>query len=203
MLAVFRRGDGSSLPGGGDFHADVPILAAGQSTTVSLTIVPDRPGVISVEALAVAAQADSNTGENLAVRSIEVVAAPVPPPPLIRDVIRLNRPGYRTRIVIRFRGALDANSATDLGNYSLILTGRDHRFGTADDVVVRLQAARYHAATRSVLLITRRRYYQPRRPMLTIGPPSGPGLRDATGRILPDTPYRVVLPPPGRRGAGR
>lgn len=75
-------------------------------------------------------------------------------------VLGLKRLGFHsqpTLLVLTFDEALNAASASRVGNYRLRAAGRDGRFGTADDVVIPLLRARYADANGATVTIRTRR----------------------------------------------
>src|SRR5207237_6851563 len=60
-----------------------------------------------------------------------------------------------TVLVIQFGAGLDASAASNVGAYRLVTAGRDKKFGTKDDKVIRLASASYNDATHAVRLTPR------------------------------------------------
>ncbi len=81
--------------------------------------------------------------------------APTPTPPrpprpvVVGTVVSLQTTKIGRRktavLTIEFSGALDAASAQNLAAYRLVTAGRDKKFGTKDDKVIRLASASYNA----------------------------------------------------------
>jgi hypothetical protein len=103
------------------------------------------------------------------------------PPPVITSA-RLNT--RRTfQITLTFSEALDRSSATNPNNYRLVSPGRDRKFGTRDDMAIRLTPS-YDAATHTVTLTTRAEVrLNPALRLTVLG--SSPGnVSSPTGQLL-------------------
>ncbi len=103
---------------------------------------------------------------------------------LLTTVDSLVRMGYHdqhTRIVLGFTAPLDAARAQDLRNYTLVLAGRDGRFGTADDRTARLLSAVYDPTLRTVTLKTADKLALNGRYRLTVNCDPPTGLTNAAG----------------------
>ena len=106
-------------------------------------------------------------------------------PPTVVNLARFGYHALPTSLVLTFSTAMDAARASDLGNYRLVTPGRDRRFGTRDDVVVRLASAAYDPATYSVRLApAARRLPLFQRYQLTVNGQPTRGLTDRAGTYL-------------------
>jgi hypothetical protein len=111
---------------------------------------------------------------------IQTVAAPV-----VTGLARYGYHGQPTIIVATFSQAMDAASASALGNYVLSTVGRDGRFGTRDDRNVPLRSVTYDTANASVTLVPSNSslpLHQLYR-LTIVGTPTN-GLRNTTGIYL-------------------
>jgi subtilisin-like proprotein convertase family protein len=119
--------------------------------------------------------------------------------PTINDFDVVISSGRATEIVLAFSAALDPAKARALANYSLISSsGKDARFGTADDRLTDLALASYDDATRTVRLT-------PSRPLkvtqaFALNAKGTSGLTDASGVPLdgnadtvPGGDYRAIV----------
>ena len=61
--------------------------------------------------------------------------------PSITDVSRYGYHMHPTTLVVTFSAALDPTRAEDLSNYRLALRGPDGKFGTRDDILVKVLSA--------------------------------------------------------------
>ncbi|WP_435016345.1 choice-of-anchor Q domain-containing protein [Tundrisphaera sp. TA3] len=87
-------------------------------------------------------------------------------------------------LTLAFGEPLDPARASDLANYRLVGPGRDGRFGTRDDLRIRIRSADYDQATATVTLRPPARLILRGRFRLTLnGMPPG-GIADAAGHLL-------------------
>ena len=86
-----------------------------------------------------------------------------------------------TALIVGFSGPLDAASAQDVAAYRLVTAGRDKKFGTRDDKVIRLASATYNASSHAVTLTPRAAL--PKGQMLQLRA-FGSALRDSSGRPI-------------------
>ncbi len=80
---------------------------------------------------------------------------------------------------LRLDGAIDAITAANVTNYSIVSAGRDRKFGTRDDIVTRLRAASPGADGRTIQLSTLKKLVLSRPMQLRAN-----GLKDTFGRLL-------------------
>jgi hypothetical protein len=73
-----------------------------------------------------------------------------------------------TSLLIVFDEALEAASATTLSNYRIVARGRDGKFGTRDDIAIKLKSAVYDATAHAVTLSPARRLPLSRKFRLTV-----------------------------------
>jgi hypothetical protein len=105
----------------------------------------------------------------------------MPIPTTVRGVQVILKRGVLKGIVLTFDGELRPPAAQVKANYRLAAAGRDRRFGTRDDVRIRLRSAVYNPAARSVTLIPAGRVILNRTLQLRL---NASGLVDAFGRPL-------------------
>jgi hypothetical protein len=118
-----------------------------------------------------------------------------------------NQNGGTTALAIAFSKPLNPTTATNLLNYgySVRTAGRDHNFGTKDDVLIPLNSATYDPSTDTVTLSLGRVIHPPTPFQLTINGSTsvagvGVGVSDLDGNLLDGvdngeagTPFSVVL----------
>jgi hypothetical protein len=103
--------------------------------------------------------------------------------PQITAVVRYGYHAQPTSFAVTFDSDLDPASAGSASNYLLIGAGRDGRFGTKDDRVIRLRSVGYDAVTRTATLNCANRLALRARYQL-IAKGSAGGIRDTAGRLL-------------------
>jgi hypothetical protein len=188
VLATARGVDATG--GGPEFWVELGMLGVGESATATFTVTPRRPGRVVLDAIAGSDQAEPTADDNHGSREVEVVEGEATGPRVV-DVRRLRMVRGRTRVLVRFRGELDAESAVDRRSYRLAIAGPDGRLGTPDDSAVRIRAVRYRGPGEGVVLVTWRRFRLSRPLLVVIGADGGP--RDAEGRGLIGAPRRWVV----------
>jgi hypothetical protein len=133
-------------------------------------------------------------------------------PPRVEGVRLITSPRGVTGLVVTFTKVMNPASAQDLLNYGYAVrtAGRDHKFGTPDDLLVGIISAVYDPLTRSVTLTFGKPMHPPVPFELSLDeatnvPGSGKGITDAAGNLLdgdgdglPGGVYRAVLS--GRAG---
>ena len=72
--------------------------------------------------------------------------------PSLTDVSRYGYHMHPTTLVVTFSAALDPARAQDLSNYRLALRGPDGKFGTRDDILIKILSARYNDVDHTVTL---------------------------------------------------
>lgn len=184
LLAGITVSQGTFGVAGGVLTAQLGDLVAGASATVVINVNPAALGTATSSAGVATSTRDANLDNNNALASVAVVVAPVTPvnaPPLL--LVDARRTGQRRRFqfALAFNRALNPASAQNPSNYTLTAAGRDRRFGTRDDVRVRIGSASYNAATNSVTLTPRGRFQANLAYQLRV---VGSGLTDAAGRPL-------------------
>jgi hypothetical protein len=124
------------------------------------------------------------------------VLAPAPPPPpapadttgpTVAGLLTLSPRRRRTisGIVLRFSEPLDPAQAENIGNYSLLASGRDRRFGNRNDRAVPIRLATYDPATRTVTLTLARPQSRGQAYRLTVfGTTLGVSVSDPAGNLL-------------------
>ena len=113
-----------------------------------------------------------------------------------------NQNGGTTALAITFSKPLNPTTATNLINYgySVRTAGRDHKFGTKDDVLIPLNSATYDPSTDTVTLSLGRVIHPPTPFQLTInGSTSVPGVGVGVSDLDGESPRRRRQ----RRGRGR
>lgn len=102
----------------------------------------------------------------------------------LAQVIALTRQGTgrSTGVNLRFNEAINPATATNLGNYTVLLPLRDRRLGTTSLVPIRLRKAAYDPATRSVTLTSRRTPFLLNRAVQVVV--LGSGVKNQSGLAL-------------------
>lgn len=201
VLATARGVDATG--GGPEFWVELGTLGAGESAAATLTLTPRRTGRLVLDAIAGSDQAEPTADDNHGSREVEVVDGEAAGPRVV-DVRRLRVARGRTRVLVRFRGDLDAESAVERRHYRLAISGPDGRLGTPDDAAVHIRAVRYRGPGEGVVLVAARRFRLTRPLLVLIGADGGP--RDRDGRGLVGAPSRWVTGPAdgqARRGMAR
>jgi hypothetical protein len=161
---------------GGQLLADAPIGSDG-TATLRTSVLP--PGANTITA-AFAGNADfAASTSNAIVQNVGDLNGP--------QVVKLDRYGYHehpTVLVVTFDTALDPARAVAPANYRLVAAGRDNRFGTADDQIIKMRTPVYDALDHTVtlrptsLLPIRQRF------RLTVLGASSTGVTDTFGNLL-------------------
>jgi len=187
---------------GGTVTANLGALANHASATITLAVMPNQAGPMSVAAQ-VGGVDDTNLSNNSANISLTIKPAS-PPPPVVVDgprVVALKRVdiGGKTAIVVGFNSALLATRAQSLGNYTLFLVVRNRVRQIA------LQGAKYDPILHIVTLTTLRRLDPRSTYALVINGSSPTGVSDPKGILLdgagngkPGSSYVAFVPPPTR-----
>jgi hypothetical protein len=115
--------------------------------------------------------------------------------------------GIISKLVVAFDKPLNAKTAVNLVNYgySVRTAGRDHIFGTPDDLIIPLIAAVYHPSNQTVMLTLGRGIHPPTPFQFTINESTsvrgaGVGVSSLTGNLLDGnysgiagTPFSAIL----------
>jgi uncharacterized membrane protein len=121
----------------------------------------------------------ASVSDPVALVVVGLAPAPDGEGPIVTAVRRFGFHLQPTRLVVTFSEDVEAAGATDLANYLLVRRGRDGRFGTRDDRVIRLRGASYNPTTRAVTLRPSRRLRLRDTFLLTVR-----GLADRSGNRL-------------------
>jgi trimeric autotransporter adhesin len=179
--ATFVAATGGVAPAGGTLTFDLGALANGASTTVTVVVRPLTPGTYTTSAVVSASEPDPTPGDNA---SSLAVAAVDRTGPTIVAIARFGKPSKPTGLILTFSEALAAGRAANLAGYRLLTPGRDKKYGTRDDVRVRLKSAAYDAATRRVTLLTKNKAVLPTKFRLVVDGATGTGPTDLAGNYL-------------------
>jgi hypothetical protein len=106
------------------------------------------------------------------------------PAPQVIVLERLDVLHHRNPFVLSFSEPMDAARAGDRANYRLVDAGRDHRFGTLDDRVIRIHRPRYNATSGTVTIRPFRRLSPHRLYRLTVSGTPPRGLTVTAGTFL-------------------
>jgi uncharacterized repeat protein (TIGR01451 family) len=168
---------------------DLGTILPGEILTIAITVTLGSPGIHANTAVVGGDPEDPDESNNASSVVVTVRVPPIAPPvdTAAPRVVSLRRLGYHlqpTRLVLTFSEPMDPARAIDLRNYRLVAPGRDGRLGTRDDRPIRLRAATYDPARRSVTLFPARRFPLRLRVQLTVDGPRAPGLTDVAGNLL-------------------
>jgi uncharacterized repeat protein (TIGR01451 family) len=160
------------------------ITGAGSSARVVVWGIPTAVGALTNTAIVMANEPQVVPNSNASSQVVGVLpplaTTPAATPP---HVLSLARRGG-SRLALGFDQALNASTAQDLNNYRLVAAGRDRRFGTPDDVVIRLASAAYDASSKTVTLAPGRPI-NPRMPLLLgVNGLTPTGVSSTTGVLL-------------------
>ncbi len=167
--------------------------SAGYSARVTIVGTPTAAGTLVSSTIVRADQGQTIAGDNSGFVPIFVTAAPISSAtgssassaaPTVTNVTRVGSGRQATQLVVAFDQALQATTAQNLANYRLVAAGADGRFGTRDDVPIRLSSAAYNAANNTVTLTSARPYSQALLTRLTINGTSASGVTGASGQLL-------------------
>lgn len=189
VSAVVEASDGTSPQGlvrffidGVEAGAASLVASNGRMIASASLAIPAGSHVIRAEFLA--------SGNYVASRSTDaqvvVAADPVADPagPQVTSVVRYGYHAQPTSFAVTFDSDMDQAKAADLSNYLIRTAGRDGRFGTRDDKLIRLRAVSYDAATRTATLSPLVRQLQLRaRYQIVIKGNSG-GLTNTSGKLI-------------------
>ena len=101
--------------------------------------------------------------------------------------VNVSRYGYHmhpTSIVVTFSTALDPARAEDLSNYHLVGRGPDGKYGTRDDVYIKIVSAQYNDADHTVTLRPARLIPLSSRLRLTVRGSGAKGVADTSETLL-------------------
>ena len=102
-------------------------------------------------------------------------------------VMALKRLGFHSQptfLVLTFSAALDAISASNVSNYRITAPGRDGRFGTRDDRIIRVKSAALDPSGRVMVISPAVRLPLYRVFRLAINGPGSHSVTDTGGRLL-------------------
>jgi uncharacterized repeat protein (TIGR01451 family) len=153
---------------GNQFVFDLGSIAPGASATAVVTLNPLSAGIVTNAATVQGVEPNPDPADAQASVTVAVVPLPDPIPPAIESLWRYGIHLQPTHLVLTFNETLSVSSAQDLHNYRLAGPGKDGRFGTADDLVLRLRPIRYDPSRRDVILIPSRRLPLHHRFQLTV-----------------------------------
>jgi uncharacterized repeat protein (TIGR01451 family) len=184
-VAFISASRGSFDAASGSLTASLGAIAGGGSTTVTIVVRPVAAGSLTNVVNVAGDQADPNVGNNTVSNTATAVAvAPVENGP---QVVSLQRYGYHmqpTLLVLTFDKALDPVNALQKTNYRIVDPGRDGRFGTRDDRVIRVKSAALDSSGRIVVLTPAERLPLNRAFRLTINGSGSHSVTDTAGRLL-------------------
>ncbi|WP_165229424.1 tandem-95 repeat protein [Aquisphaera insulae] len=154
-------------------------LAIGPGQTFPLAHVFAAPGTYTVTVRV-------SDGNAAGTDAFVVTVTPEPdrtPPALVSLTADVSK---RTAVALRlgFSEPLTASLATGLGAYRLVQAGRDKKFGTRDDVVVKLKSASIAASGTQVVLTAKKKLQAGKPYQLTVVGTGAAGLNDLSGNLL-------------------
>ena len=122
----------------------------------------------------------------IAAVTVEVAATTTgdAPGPRVMTLKRLGFHSQPTFLVVTFSAPLDAISASNVSNYRITAPGRDGRFGTRDDRIIRLKAAALDPSGQVMVISPAVRLPLYRVFRLAINGPGSHSVTDTGGRLL-------------------
>ena len=91
---------------------------------------------------------------------------------------------HPTTLVLTFSAALDPTRAADVSNYHLVGRGPDGKFGTRDDLLIKILSAQYNDADHTVTLHPARLIPLSSRLRLTVRGSGPKGVADKSETLL-------------------
>ncbi len=135
-------------------------LAPGASATITLVAVPQSTtAAAGVQAGAIAAEPEANTGNNFAGAAVNITATPGVATTVGGQQAVLGQ-GVVAGYVLGFTGPLNPARAANPAAYKLIGPGKDGLFGTGDDVNIAVGSATYDPVNFKVVVVPRTRIRQ-------------------------------------------
>ncbi len=123
-------------------------VTAGNSSDISLTLIPTEEGDLSFTAQVQAGEIDPNLTNN----STDATANIVDTGPFLVAVDFLTAKKNISKVVIRFSEALDPATAQNPFNFGVFNAGTDKLLGTADDIATAIATITYDPTARTVTL---------------------------------------------------
>ncbi len=164
-----------------------PITGARGTAQVTIVGIPTTTGKLTNAAIVTGDQPQTVVANNVSSLTVAVSSAlssQATSAPQITKVERTGRGYQPTHLVLTFNQALDPTTAQNIGNYTLTTAGRDHRFGTRDDGLIRLQTAVYDATAQTVTLTSVHPYSLHLLTRLTVNGQAPSGVTGANGMLL-------------------
>ena len=147
----------------------------------------DDARLLSTQASASETTTDPDQSNN------SVLYTPGLPPATVSALVRPAAKAKAPTVAVSFSTVLGA-SATNPGDYRIVAAGRDRKFGTRDDIVVRVASARVDASGKTVTLVPRKRLNPSTKYQIFVA-----GLTDSSGRAIQPAPSRILF---GRASVG-
>jgi hypothetical protein len=155
-------------------------LAASASATVTITVLPPTTGAAQNIAAVTSDEPDPNPANNFTVSTLSVLPLPVTATSF--RVVNLVVKHHKQAVIeVGFSGALDAATAGQTAFYRVWTAGRDHKFGTKDDVAIPLALVQIAPSQSAVFLVTKNAL--PRNKTLQVRV-NALGVHDSFGRPL-------------------
>ncbi|QEH37901.1 CotH protein [Aquisphaera giovannonii] len=125
-------------------------------------------------------------GTATGVDSLVVTVSPPPDrtPPVLVAVSSTSSKKAVTGLALAFSEPIAGGTATNVDAYRLVQAGRDRKFGTKDDVVVRLRSATLDGSGTHVILAARKKLQANRKYQLQVSGSGATALTDAAGNAL-------------------
>ena len=170
----------------GPAHGTVGLLPDGSFTYTA------NPGFSGADSFTYQTSDGTNLSAPISV-TLNVAAAGDTTGPSVVEFARFGFHAAPTTLALTFSEDLNAARAQDATRYRVFSPGRDGRIGTRDDVRVRVTAATYNAATRTVTLRLARRLYVFTTHRLTVDGTTAAGLTDVAGNRLAGGDYAALI----------
>lgn len=138
----------------GKLSVQLGALASSAVATITISLTPLAAGVVRNEAAVAGSGSDPITANN---RSVAEAASFEPAIAATKVAIQTKRIDKKRQrvLVITVDGALNAAAARKLKNYRLAAAGRDKKFDTKDDGVVRLKSVKYDPVKHTLTITSR------------------------------------------------
>lgn len=162
---------------------NIPNFVGIQSANGIVTVSANAPiGTFNLTIIAI----DNGIPSQSASKTIQLTVNPVPAPPALVKPLSITavrlKSGQVTSINLTFSDTLNATTVSRLSNFQIISSaGRDKRFGTKDDVLLKVASVKYNVATRTITIVPSGRLIVSATGLFTI---RAIGLTDSLGRAI-------------------
>ena len=180
-VSLVDLGGGTQTSTGVQYN--VGILNPGASKEFQLVAKPVNTGDLTARATVTADTGVTVGAAATQSTTVNAAATDDTTPPTVTRVVRYGFHNQATLLVVSYSEAIAPDTATNLGNYRVTISPRDHIFGNADDRTVAISRAFYNEATHQVTLRLARRLGANRPFRLSVFGNQG-GITDTAGTLL-------------------